>query len=162
MSIRNPAEATFGIAMLLLAIAVLASTAFIPSGFSYDTVGPRLFPTLMGIGLLLAAFGILAGAIGPRRRSAPVVEEPAGSPTDWKPIVVVSAALLLEAALIETVGWIPLTATLFAAGASAFGNHRLWLNLLIGAVFGSLILFAFDAGLGLNLPLGVLALLLQP
>jgi putative tricarboxylic transport membrane protein len=162
MSIRNPAEAAFGVAMLLLAIAVLASTAFIPSGFSYDAVGPRLFPTIMGVGLLLAALGILAGAIGPRHRVLPVAAQPSGAPTDWKPIVVISAALLLEAALIETLGWIPLTATLFAAGAWAFGNRRLWLNLLIGLVFGGLILFAFDEGLGLDLPLGVLAPLFQP
>jgi putative tricarboxylic transport membrane protein len=162
MSIRNPAEAAFGLAMLLLAVAVLASTAFIPTGFSYDAVGPRLFPTIMGVGLLLAAFGILASAIGPRRQVTPRLAAPSEASTDWKPILLISAALLLEAALIETLGWVPLTATLFAAGAWAFGNRRLWLNLLIGAVFGGLILFAFDAGLGLNLPLGVLALLFQP
>ncbi|MDT8332916.1 tripartite tricarboxylate transporter TctB family protein [Roseomonas gilardii] len=157
MSIRNPAEAAFGAAMLLLAIAVLASTASIPSGFSYDAVGPRLFPSIMGIGLLLASLGIIAGSIGRRSRVATTPTEPSGPGVDWKPVAVISAGLLLEAALIETLGWIPLTATLFAAGAWAFGNRRLWLNLLIGFVFGGLILFAFDAGLGLDLPLGALA-----
>jgi putative tricarboxylic transport membrane protein len=159
MSIKNPAEAAFGVAMLLLALGVLASTALIPTGFSYDAVGPRLFPTIMGVGLLLAAIGILAGAIG--RRTAPAQPRHDDAPTDWKPVLIISAALLLESALIETLGWIPLTATLFAAGAWAFGNRRVWLNLLIGLVFGGLILFAFNEGLGLNLPLGVLAPFLQ-
>lgn len=157
MSIRNPAEAAFGVAMLLLAAAVLASTASIPAGFSYDAVGPRLFPAIMGVGLLLAALGILAGALGPRASRA----EPGGQ-ADWKPIALVSAALLLEAALIETLGWVPLTATLFAAGAWAFGDRRLRLNLLIGAAFGAAILLAFEAVLGLDLPLGVLAPLFGP
>jgi putative tricarboxylic transport membrane protein len=57
---------------------------------------------------------------------------------------------------------VPLTATVFAAGAWAFGNRRLWLNLLIGLVFGGVILLAFNEGLGLDLPLGVLAPLLRP
>ena len=161
MTIRNPAEAAFGIAMLLLAIAVLASITLIPTGFSYDAVGPRLFPTIMGVGLLLAAIGILFGAIGPRQRTTPVRAKSDEAPINWKPIIIISAALLLEAALIETLGWISMTGALFAAGALAFGNRHLWLNFLIGLVFGGLILFAFNEGLGLNLPLGVLAPLLQ-
>lgn len=160
MSIRNPAEAAFGVAMLLLAVAVLASAAAIPAGFSYDAVGPRLFPAIMGVGLLLASLGILAGAIGRRVATAPAAPV-AAAPLDWTPVVVVSAALLLEAALIETLGWVPVTATLFAAGAWAFGNRRLWLNLLIGLVFGALVLLAFNEGLGLDLPLGPLAPLLR-
>lgn len=162
MFIKHPAEATFGVAMLLLAVAVLVSAASIPSGFSYDAVGPRMFPTIMGVGLLLAALGILAGAIGPRRKAAQIAAAPAEPRPDWRPVALISAALLLEAALIETLGWIPLTGVLFAAGAWAFGNRRLWLNLVIGLVFGGLILFTFDAGLGLDLPLGVLAPLFQP
>lgn len=162
MSIRNPAEAAFGAAMFLLAIGVLASAAAIPAGFSYDAVGPRLFPAIMGVGLLLAALGILAGAIGRGATKAPDAPAAAAAPLDWKPVVVISAALLLEAALIETLGWVPVTATLFAAGAWAFGNRRVWLNLLIGLVFGTLVLLAFNEGLGLDLPLGPLAPLLRP
>jgi putative tricarboxylic transport membrane protein len=158
MSIRNPAEAAFGVAMLLLAVAVLASAASIPAGFSYDAVGPRLFPAIMGVGLLLASLGILAGAVGRR----PAAAAAAAAPMDWKPVLVISAALLLEAALIETLGWVPVTATLFAAGAWAFGNRRVGLNLLIGLAFGAVVLLAFNEGLGLDLPLGPLAPLLRP
>ena len=148
--------AAFGFAVMAVGIAVTAGAQLIPVGFSYDAVGPGLFPTLIGAGLIVSALAILVDAAG----RAPEGESNA-SPLDLLPVAMISAALLLEAALIGQLGWIPLTGILFLAGSRAFGDRRTWANLAIGLVFGALVLIAFNFGLGLNLPLGPLESLLQ-
>lgn len=150
--------AIFGAAILVLGIAVLIGSFSIPVGFSYDAAGPRLFPLLIGSGLCVSAVVVLLDARSDEPSPASAAEDE--TPTDWRPVVIISAALLFEAALITTLGWIPVTATVFAAGTWAFGDRRIWRNLAIGVAFATFILVAFNFGLGLNLPLGPLEALL--
>lgn len=152
MTVKFTPEAAFGGAVLLLGLAVLAGAFSIPVGFSYDAAGPRLFPLMIGAGLCLSALLIVLDAFS-KAPSAVSADEP---PMDWLPVVLISAALLFEAAFITSLGWIPVTATVFVAGTRAFGDRRIWRNLVIGAGVGAFILVAFNLGLGLNLPLGPL------
>lgn len=157
MQIKNASSAALGGATLALGITVLVVASNINSGFGYDVVGPALFPRLIGCGLIVAALLIIAEAL--LRTPEPDDE---AVPISLAPVVVVSAALLLEVAFLETIGWVPLTAAFFAAGAWAFGDRRVLINVAIGLVLGALLLAAFNYGLGLDLPLGVLAPLLDP
>lgn len=152
MQIRNASSAAFGGATLALGITVLVVASNITSGFGYDVVGPALFPRLIGGGLIVAAILVIADAV----LRAPDADDDA-APISPLPVAVVSAAILLEVALLESVGWVPMTAVLFTAGAWAFGDKRIMLNVAIGLVFGALLLAAFNYGLGMDLPAGLLA-----
>jgi len=77
------------------------------------------------------------------------------------PVGLISAALLLEAALISRLGWIPAVATVFVAGTYAFGDRRILSNAVIGLVLATVILLVFTLGLGIDLPLGPLEPLFQ-
>lgn len=155
MFVRNPPKALFGCATLLLGAAVLFLARKIPVGFGYDVVGPAMFPTIIGAGLTLS--GLLA--IFEARVNEDVEAMP---PVDLLPVAIICAALLIEAAAIRSLGWIPMTGLLFLAGAWGFGDRRITLNLGIGLAMGAAILAAFDYGLGLDLPLGPLDALLPP
>ncbi len=153
MFVRNPPKALFGLAALLLGAAVLFLARKIPAGFGYDVVGPAMFPTIIGAGLTLS--GLLA--IFESRMNDDGEVTP---PVDLLPVALISATLLIEAAAIRSLGWIPMTGLLFLAGAWGFGDRRIALNLGIGLTMGAAILAAFDYGLGLDLPLGLLEALL--
>ena len=66
----------------------------------------------------------------------------------------VSAGLIVQLLLLETVGWIPATTLLFVAVTRAFGSRRLLTDAVIGLVLTSLAFVVFNYGLGLDLPVG--------
>ncbi len=149
MTIHNRSLALFGIGMLLVGIAVIISASRIPTGFSYDAVGPTVFPTIIGAGFVVSAFLVILESV----RVAPARDD--HIPIDLRPVIVISAAVLLEAFFIKKLGWVPMAATVFMAGSWAFGDRRIVLNGVIGLAFAALILVAFSWVLGLDLPLGV-------
>lgn len=156
MTAQRLPDALFGAAAATLGAFVILGARRIPVGFSYDAVGPALFPTMIGVGLLLSGLAILLSVW---RTAAETVNE--RSRFNWTVVAVISAALLLEALLITRLGWIPMIAVVFAAGAYAFGDNRILLNLMIGFALGALTMLAFSFGIGIDLPLGPLEPLLQ-
>jgi putative tricarboxylic transport membrane protein len=139
-------------AMFAAGLAILIGASRIPSGFGYDAVGPAAMPYIIGGGFLASAILILLDV----RRST----EPSGPLSLW-PVAAISAALLLAALLVEPLGWVPLAALIFLAGALALGDRRIGLNAGIGLAFGVVTFVLFNWGLGLDLPAGVLAPVLR-
>lgn len=150
MTIKDRSAAVLGLIMILLGAAILVSARQIQSGFSYDAVGPSVFPTIIGCGFIVSAILILVDSV----RVDPDEDAPV---LDWWPVAFISGAILLEAFFVATFGWVPMAATVFAAGAWAMGERRLLLTAALGVVLAGLILLAFNWGLGLELPLGILA-----
>ena len=144
--------ALFGVAVFAAGLAIIIGASRIPSGFGYDAVGPAAMPYIIGGGFLVSAILILLDA----RQNAEPVE-----PLSLWPVALISAALLLAALLVETLGWIPLAALVFLAGARALGDRRIGLNAAIGLGFGAVTFGLFNWGLGLDLPAGPLAPLLR-
>jgi putative tricarboxylic transport membrane protein len=140
----------FGSAAIALGVAVVVASRQIKTGFSYDVVGPAVFSSLIGVGLVLSG---AVSVLGARRAPESVPDRP--SLNLW-PVGLMSAALLMEAALISRLGWVPVVATAFVAGAYAFGDRRILMNVVIGLVLATAILLAFNFGLGIDLPLGPL------
>lgn len=152
MTVRNWPAAILGIVIFAIGVAVFLTARTIKGGFGYDAVGPAVFPMIIGSGFVIAA--IMIGL-----ESMSVDPEPTDDQerNNFWPVIVISAALLVEALLIKRVGWVPMAAIVFTSGAWAFGNRRLVVNGFFGLVLSALILFAFNWGLGLDLPLGILA-----
>lgn len=135
--------------MFASGLAILIGASRIPAGFGYDAVGPDAFPKLIGTGFLVSAVLIILEA----RRGLAAEDEPTAA---W-PVITISGALLLAALLIDTLGWIPMSATVFVAGAVAMGERRYLTGALMGLAFGLVTFAAFNWGLGLNLPAGIFA-----
>lgn len=125
-------------------------------------IGPQAMPGLVGIGLVLLAVAnvVVAFREGPQEREN----------VDLKAIVLILGGL---AALIvcvtvpfgfgfspTVIGFIPGTAILFAATATAFGRRAYLVDLSIGAVLALLIYLLFAKLLSLSLPMGPIERLL--
>jgi putative tricarboxylic transport membrane protein len=88
-----------------LAVVVLVGAWDLPSSSGYSGVGPNFLPWLVGLALLIAGFLVLweARTLGGYRN----MEEPTGAEHGhWPGFAWMSVALLSNAALITTIGFI--------------------------------------------------------
>ena len=81
---------------------------------------------------------------------------------DWRAVALVSAGLLVQMLLLESLGWIVAATLLFVAATLAFGSRRLLLDGAIGVVLTGLAFVVFNYGLGLTLPTGTVVEQLMP
>jgi putative tricarboxylic transport membrane protein len=144
-------EAILGGGVLALGLFVAVETARLEVAPSHAAIGPTLFPFLIAGGLIIIGALVLREAF-----FGHVAHERGGFELDWLALALVSAGLIVQMFLLETVGWIPATTILFAAVARAFGSRRLLLDAVIGLVLASLAFVVFNYGLGLDLPVGTL------
>jgi putative tricarboxylic transport membrane protein len=141
-------EAVLGGVVLGLGLFVAIETALIEVAPSNAAIGPRLFPFLVATGLLVVGAAVLwqafAGHIAHER----------GFELDWRAVGLVSAGLLLQMFLVESLGWIIATTLLFVAATLAFAERRIFISVLIGLALSGLTFVTFNYGLGLSLPIG--------
>jgi len=149
-------EAVLGGGVLALGLFVAVETSMLEVAPTHATVGPRLFPFLVAAGL------IVVGALVLREAFFGHVAHERGFELDWPPVALVSAGLIAQLLLLESLGWILATTLLFVAVARAFGSRRLLLDAVIGVVLASLAFGVFNYGLGLSLPKGTLVETLLP
>jgi putative tricarboxylic transport membrane protein len=76
--------------------------------------------------------------------------------TDWRTTGFVFGALIVFVLILQPVGWLLSAAALFWLIARALGSRRPVFDIGVALIFSSFIQLAFSAGLGLNLPSGIL------
>ena len=151
---RRPDTAGMVIAavLMLIALVVFWDTSSLQLATTYG-IGPKAMPYVIALGM--AALGVGNFWLAwqgdfPERESL-----------DQKAIVLILGGL---AALIAIIGlgggFIPATAILFAATATAFGRRAIVTDLVIGAVLGIAVFLLFDKLLTLSLPAGPIERLL--
>ncbi len=152
--VRRPDTAGMAIAgvLLLIALVIFWDTSALQLAPTYG-VGPKAMPYVIAAGLaVLAAANFLLAWRGdfPERESF-----------DPKAIALILGGL---AALIAIIGlgggFIPATAVLFAATATAFGRRAIHIDLAIGLALGFIVFLLFDKLLTLALPAGPIERLL--
>lgn len=149
---------------LVVAVCVLVgafliySALTLPGGYAkVDPVGPKLFPMVIGVGLVLLA-AILAIAI-PRGSKG---EADAGEdidpdrPSDWRTVGLLVAIFVATILLVNPLGWTITSALMFAGSATVLGSRHHVRNIVIGVVLGVASFYAFYSGLGIPLPAGIL------
>jgi putative tricarboxylic transport membrane protein len=129
-------------------------TMEVPEGTDFP--GPRFFP-----GLLMVAGYVLAALLAVHYlRSPEPVKETGESEhrafSDWSALAWAVGGFLLFALTLELLGWILAAALLFWCVARGVGSKRHLFDISLALVLSSAIYVAFDAGLGLNLPSGIL------
>ena len=75
---------------------------------------------------------------------------------DWRTVGLLAGAFVLNALLIERLGWVISGALLFAMSAYALGNRHHARGLAVGIVMSLTTFYAFAIGLGVSLPAGIL------
>jgi putative tricarboxylic transport membrane protein len=163
---RRPAlgEALLALGAVAFGVGVVWQTTLIRVTPAYAKVGPRAIPYLIGAGLVLIGFWLLAEALRGRRPAAPGSDsEDADSalPTDWRTVGLMALALLVYLLLIEPAGFILASTLLFVGAAFAMGSRRPARDVPIGLVLATVLFLGFTRGLGLDLPAGVLGAVLS-
>ena len=122
---------------------------------SYAQVGPRLFPNIVGAGLMLIGTVLGWHAASGGWRNVPLDQEHHGSP-NWRATLLISAGVLLHMALIGWAGFILAGILLYIFIARAFGSSRLLADLGVAITLASVVFYLFTKVLGLSLPEGLL------
>lgn len=156
--LRDRAQLGLCAALGLLGVVVIADATRIgAASSSNDPIGPRAMPFIVGGALLviatLYAVDVLRGGMGEAEAGEDV--EP-GTRADWRTVAILAGAFVLNALLIERLGWVISGALLFALSAYALGNRHHVRGLAIGAALSLTTFYVFAIGLGVNLPAGIL------
>ncbi len=141
-------EAVLGCVVLGLGLFVAIETALLPVGPANAAIGPRLFPFLVALGLLIVGAAVLWQAFFGH------IAHERGFELDWRAVALVLGGLLLQVFLIERLGWIIATTLMFVAATLAFRERRVLISIAIGLALTCLTFWVFNYGLGLSLPVG--------
>jgi putative tricarboxylic transport membrane protein len=121
--VRGPQEFWGGLALVAVALFAFWALWRLPgmSGFQFGPgTAPRVFASiLMGLGLIIVLTGLVAD--GPRVQC-----------THWRGPLLVSASVVLFAAMIQPMGLIVSTFTAFVVAASASAEQRWKQTLIVG------------------------------
>ncbi|EEP71906.1 integral membrane protein [Micromonospora sp. ATCC 39149] len=122
-----------------------------------DPIGPKPVPILLGALLLVVAV-VYAVDVVRGGRGEPEAGEDVDltTPIDWRTVLLLIGAFLVNAVLIDRLGWVISGALLFWGSAFALGNRHHVRNLLIAVVLSLVTFYTFAIGLGVSLPAGVL------
>jgi putative tricarboxylic transport membrane protein len=149
-----------GICALLavLGVLVLVDAINIPTDFAQrGPVGPKAVPVVVGVLLLVVAVLLARDVLRGGRGEAEGGEDvDLSAPSDWRTVLLLSAAFLANAALIGVVGFPISGAILFWGAAYALGSRAFVRDPLIAAGMSILTFVLFDSLLGVPLPGGPL------
>lgn len=150
-------ELAFAGSLLLLGVIVLIDTKnmLVPPGSG--SVGPQVFPTIIGIFIISVALililEVLRGNYG--QPEGTEFGEIKGA-TDWKTLGTVSASILTYPFLIERAGFVIASTVVFFGVGFAYGAKKFLRNFLFALIFSLIVYITFTHFLNVNLPAGIL------
>jgi putative tricarboxylic transport membrane protein len=153
-------RAELGVALLLGAAGVLvfvdANRLVTPYSQS-DPVGPKTVPYIVA-GLLvvcavLLAINVLRGGQGEAEGGEDV---DLTHPADWKTVLPLAGAFILNILLIDWAGWVISGTVLFWGSVLALGSRHYIRDGIISLALALLTFYGFYLGLGIALPAGLL------
>ncbi|ACL38594.1 putative integral membrane protein [Pseudarthrobacter chlorophenolicus A6] len=153
-------RAELGVALLLGAAGVLVFLDANGLSTPYsrtDPVGPKTVPFIVA-GLLvvcaiLLAINVLRGGKGEAEGGEDVE---LGHPADWKTVLPLAGAFILNILLIDWAGWVISGTVLFWGSLLALGSRHYIRDGLIALALSLLTFYGFYLGLGIALPAGLL------
>jgi putative tricarboxylic transport membrane protein len=155
--VKKGAGADLAVGLFVLALAGLAlwQATAIPASPIYAQVGPKFIPYLVagfialcGVGLVLAA---LRGGW-----SADLTEVATAPPTNWRALALLGAGLAANLVLIDRLGFVFASTTMYVLVCAAFGSKRPLTDLAIGIAVTLGAYLGFEKGLGVNIGAGIL------
>jgi putative tricarboxylic transport membrane protein len=161
-------EILLGLGLVALGVFFAVETTEIKVAPIYAKVGPTVFPWIVAgalilLGLIFAAQAWRKGQQASASERDPVPGQANGSSdlhaeaSDWRALLLISAALLLQAALFKMLGFVLTAALLFMAVAYGFGSRSYLRDGIVAVILAILVYVGFTRGLHLQLPAGVFA-----
>ena len=148
-----------GAGALLIGALMAYGASFISSDAGYAGIGPNALPWFVAVVLMLCGLWLIWEA---RSGGFRQMEQPSGSASgDWIGFVWVSVGILVNAALITTIGFILSCALCFMLAVRGFkraqGNHDMrpvtWLrDAAVGVAIAAPVYWMFTQLLAINLP----------
>ena len=153
-------RAELGVSLLLGAAGVLVfldANGLVTPYSQSDPVGPKTVPYIVA-GLLVAcavllAINVMRGGQGEAEGGEDV---DLTHPADWKTILPLAGAFILNILLIDWAGWVISGTVLFWGSVLALGSRRYIRDGLISVALSLLTFYGFYLGLGIALPAGLL------
>lgn len=151
-------QSLVGAGVVLLALGLAFGAFLIPSNAGYAGVGPNFLPWVVSLSLLACGVRLFAKA---RRGGFRNMDDHSGDHPYWGGFAWLSAGMLLNAALITTIGFIFSCSLCFVLAArglrlSAANPMTGWTTVMKDAAIGLLIAapvyWSFTKFLGINLP----------
>lgn len=140
-----------------LGVAALVGASLIHVPESSNSMGPQVFPLMVGTLLTASGAAVFISVIFGRRGAADEAEDlDSSAKTDWLTVVKLVAFFLATAFLIPIIGWPFASALLFFGTAWSLGAKKLLVTALSALAVGFIIQLLFGVGLGLSLPAGPL------
>ena len=146
----------FGCILVLAGVYVWA-TQQIPTLEIGDPLGPKAFPYLLTVGLLISAVMLLLEMIKAKKSGSDSAEadEPADT-TTYKIVAGVVVATGIYFVLFEPLGYAIATSLFLLVTTMYFNKGRPLMNVLTSVLYSFISYYAFTAWLGVNLPRGIL------
>lgn len=145
------------VCILVLAGIYFWATQQIPSLEIGDPLGPKAFPRLLGIGLLITAAMLLAEILRDRKavKKPGPPEETAKTETGVIVGTVIATAIFFVS--FETAGYMLAVTIYLLVMMNVFNKKGRWLtNTLTAVIYGVGSYYIFTKALGVNLPKGIL------
>jgi putative tricarboxylic transport membrane protein len=157
---RLKGRSELGIAALLGAVGalILVDAAGLDVPYSQsDPVGPATMPYIIGSLLMacavLLAVNVLRGGQGEAEEGEDV---DLSHPSDWRTVVPLIIAFLVNIALIDVAGWVISGAILFWGSVWALGSRHYVRDAIVSVLLALGTFYGFYLGLGIQLPAGLL------
>ncbi|RPJ26024.1 MAG: tripartite tricarboxylate transporter TctB family protein [Chloroflexi bacterium] len=157
----HSARALFGLRLAALTVIslggiILTQVSQIGTGAGFIVVGPRIFPTVVGVGFVVLGllFLLRTTVLLDRDLVAEVTTEEAT--TEWSTTILALLSLVAYASLLHPLGYTLATALFFPVAGRILGSSRLRRDIIIGLALGFAIYLIFTRVLGVRLPAGLL------
>lgn len=150
----KPSHTLIGVVVLLISALFFTGLSGISGDAGYAGLSPRFLPTLVGVGL--AVCGVLLTWQGLRGGFRAMPAEDAALPSrphSPRGFLWVAAGLLLNIALIGTLGFVLASTLMMICVARGYGSRRPLRDALIGLALTIPMWLLFDGLLGIELPL---------
>ncbi len=153
--LRTTTDRLAGVAIAVFGAWFLWQAASLREGPGYAAVGPRVFPVIVGVGLLLSGLALLiTGGAGTRSSVASLDDGEAEASIVWTSLAQVAALLAAYVAAFVPLGFIGSSTFFMVAGARSLGSRRWVRDLTVGLLLSATSYGVFTFLLGLELPGG--------
>ena len=152
-------RAELGLACLLVALGayLLVETTRIVVPENANSIGPRFFPTVVGVLLCLVGSWLVVDVLRGGHGDMEAAEDIDLSRTsDWRTLALLSVVFLGHAALLEVLGFAVAGALLFFGVGASLGSRRWARDAAISVVLATAVYVLFGRFLGVGLPAGLL------
>ena len=142
---------------LILTAVYFYATTLIPSLEIGDPLGPKAFPRLLGVCMLVAA-GMLFIEMWKERKTAPSSPPVKRAPKDVRHLWILGGVVVWTGfyyAVLEGLGYVVASA-IYLLALMAWFNRRKWIANVLTAVLYSVLSYVMFAKLDVNLPKGIL------